>query len=264
MTTSSGLCLDADIQLGNLVFNTIDADGTTWIVTDLDGWWTIPEPEILDYPLGADDGSYEAAGRYQARVFTITGTFIPKNSAQVAAARAKLIRAADLCRQATWFLTRQSDFVRGSRVVLSAAPQISTINPAGRTDFAITLKAPDPIKYAISGGVVPGWYQATGTGALAVTNSGDYSVKPTFTVTGASAGSTITNQTTSEVMTFREAAALELTIDNQTRSVVAGTLRNQRKFLEWDTDWISLAPGLNNLTISGATVTVKWRHGWIG
>lgn len=262
--SQSSICLDADVQLGNLVLNTYDSDGTLWVITDIEGWWTLPEPEIPDYPMGADDGSYEAAGRYNARVFSLNGIFIPKSHTQVAAARAKLIRTADLCRKKTWFLTRQSDGVtRGSEVVLSGAPMISTLNAQGRTEFSIGLKAPDPIKYAINEGTPPGWFEEGGSGTVVITNEGDYPVKPIITVSSASAGATITNANTGEVVKFREPTS-GVTIDSRMRSVVAGTTTNQRKVLEWDTDWLSLAPGDNVLTASGVSFTVKWRHGWIG
>ena len=39
---------------------------------------------------------------------------------------------------------------------------------------------------------------------------------------------------------------------------------NQRKVLEWDTDWLSLAPGANQINMSGVSATIAWRHGWIG
>jgi hypothetical protein len=268
------LCVDGDIQLGNLVFNSTDSDGTVWIVSDLEGWWTLPEPDIPDYPLGADDGSYETAGRYNARIFTISGVFMPSSPDMVAVSRAKLIRAADLCRRTTWFLARQSDFVRGSQVVLSGAPMINTTSINGRTEFSIGLKASDPIKYAINGNTLPGWYEAqrSGSGSLSVVNEGDYPVKPILTISGSTYGQfNITNETTGEVLEVRKPIAGSLVIDNKMRSVTLDGQRNQRAYLDWDTDWLSLAPGSNTITVgtstgdaNSATVTFQYRHGWIG
>jgi hypothetical protein len=269
-------CVDGDIQLGNLVFNTVDSNGVRWIVSDLEGWWTLPEPEIPDFPRAADDGSYLSTGRYQARVFSLIGSFLVPSQAAVAPARAQLIAAANLCRQSSWFLTRTGGYTIGSQVVLSGTPGISTINITGRTDFSIGLKAVDPIKYALSGGTLPGYYTATraGDGALTATNEGNYPVLPIITVDGPTDGPfTITNSTTGEIVSFRDpiqgGSSLVLNCQDRTVTLETGTTinRNQRFYLYWDTDWLTINPGANTITVAGAptsVVTIEWRHGWIG
>jgi len=39
----SGLKLNADVSLGSLQLNTIDSNENVWVVTDIDGWWNLPE-----------------------------------------------------------------------------------------------------------------------------------------------------------------------------------------------------------------------------
>jgi hypothetical protein len=72
----TGMKLKADIVLGDFVFNTIDEYGVTWVITDIEGWWQHPEPDMPDIPRGFGDGSYDVKGRYQARMITLTGSFL--------------------------------------------------------------------------------------------------------------------------------------------------------------------------------------------
>jgi hypothetical protein len=83
----TGMVLAQDIKFGDLQLNAIDDDGVVWVCTDIDGWWTLADPEIPDIPRGVQDGSYDITGRYQSRVMNLTGVFLPKNSAGVAKAR---------------------------------------------------------------------------------------------------------------------------------------------------------------------------------
>jgi hypothetical protein len=143
----TGMKLRADIVLGDFVFNTIDEYGVTWVITDIEGWWSHPEPDMPDIPRGFGDGSYDVKGRYQARMLTLTGTFLTPTPDLVEAARDRLIIATDLVYKGAWLKTG-SDGKRASFVRLSGAPQIQTTTARGRTDFSIGLKAADPIKYS--------------------------------------------------------------------------------------------------------------------
>lgn len=143
----TGMKLKADIVLGDFVFNTIDEYGVTWVITDIQGWWQHPEPEMPDIPRGFGDGSYDVKGRYQARTINLVGTFLTPTPDLVEAARDRLIMATDLVYKGAWLKTgtdgRRSSFVR-----LSGSPEIETVTARGRTDFSIGLKAADPIKYS--------------------------------------------------------------------------------------------------------------------
>lgn len=264
---SGGLCLDQDVVLNGLVFNAVDNDGTKWIVEDIIGWWTIPEPEILDAPRASSDGSYESVGRYKSRVFTLTGLVLPGNGISVAEIRDKIIRACDLTRTIGWFVTHETDFSKGSRVVLSGAPQIEA-RTNGSVAFSIGLRAPDPIKYALNGGVTPGYYSQSTSTTMTITNLGNYSVEPIVNWTGSAAGAaTLTNSTTGRVMQVSETypipGATTLTIDNLAKSVVIGSARNKRYYLKWSSDWLDLSPGDNTITITDGSVEILYRHGWI-
>jgi hypothetical protein len=143
----TGMKLKADIVLGDFIFNTIDEYGVTWVITDIEGWWQHPEPDMPDIPRGFGDGSYDVKGRYQARMLTLSGSFLTPTPDLVEAARDRLIVATDLVYKGAWLKTG-SDGKRASFVRLSGAPEIQTVSARGRTDFSFGLKAADPIKYS--------------------------------------------------------------------------------------------------------------------
>jgi hypothetical protein len=142
----TGMTLGADIKIGSLTLNTIDSNGVVWVCTDIEGWWTTPDPELPDLPRGWGDGSYDSRGRYTARNMTLSGAFLTQDPSQVAAARQTLIEAIDLVYESVELIVSE-DPAKCSFVRLSGRPQIMTVNARGRTEFSIGLKAPDPIKY---------------------------------------------------------------------------------------------------------------------
>jgi hypothetical protein len=141
------LKLQANIILGDFIFNTIDDDGVVWVVTDIEGWWSMPSAEMPDIPRGFGDGSYDVQGRYNARDLVLKGVYLVQTPSQVEAARDKLIAACDLVYKGTWLKTG-NDPIRASWVRLSGEVRINTLNSRGRTEFEIGLRAADPIKYS--------------------------------------------------------------------------------------------------------------------
>jgi hypothetical protein len=141
-----GMELNADVTIGDLVLNTIDESGVVWVCTDIEGWWGHAEPEIPDIARGVEDGSYDVTGRYKARTLTLRGVFLPQNIEQIKSARDRLISSTNLVRRGVWLRTNEEP-TRAAFVRLSGRPQIQTVNARGRTEFAIGLKAADPVKY---------------------------------------------------------------------------------------------------------------------
>lgn len=207
----SGMKLQGDIALGEFLFNTIDEYGVVWVVTDLQGWWQHPEPEMPDIPRGFGDGSYDIKGRYNARILTLAGTFLTPTPDLVEAARDRLIAATNLVYRGAWLKTGvESDNKRSSFVRLSGAPEIQTVNARGRTDFSIGLKAADPIKYAWNDSdpdgyeriEIPATNRTTGaTGIDTIVNIGNVDVPVNFEISGPlTAPARIYNQTTDKLL----------------------------------------------------------------
>jgi len=285
---SRDLCMLGDIQLSDLTFNTIDNLGVTWIVNEVDGWWTLPEPDVPDNPRGWFDGSYDVRGRYNSRTFTITGHFFPRHETDVAFARDKLIRAVNLCHKGNWFMTHEGlspsrSQTRGSKVWLAGAPMIQTMKADGKTDFSIVLRAPDPVKYSIRNGVPPGYNSVTmttsnssyperayphiypwkypeavfGNTSMNLRNEGNTVVWPILKMSGPTNGSVVITNTNTE-QKFRIVKQLypgeTLVIDCQNKQVTLNGEGNYRFFLDVDVDWLMLQPGSNMIYFSEETL----------
>lgn len=203
------LQLRGDIILGDFILNTIDDSGVVWVVTEIDGWWTAPPSDVDVVERGFGDGAYEVAGRYTSRPFTIEGAFLTPSPSLVEAARDRLVQACNLVRQGAWFKTGRSP-IRSSYVFLSGDVTIDTVNTRGRTEFSISLRAPDPIKYAWNDEAPDGYEfaeipvknSALGyNGQGLVENIGNYEVPCIFEITGPFQGpGTLFNRTTNELI----------------------------------------------------------------
>jgi hypothetical protein len=274
----SGLKLRADIKIGPLVLNTIDSDGVVWICTDIQGWWNLPDPEFPELIRGWGDGSYDAVGRYAARLITLTGVFMTQDPSQVEVARAKLIDAVNLVYRGDWLVVNETT-PKASFVRLSGRPEINNTVARGRTEFSVQLKAADPIKYE--------WIEESGdnyrtttinSGASAtIVNSGNIRVPLVFEITGALTASTassvkITNTThETEIQIIKSLTSgqtLEIDTYNREALLIQGdSVLSGRDRLEPLIDWVYLEPGNNVISFSGATgksVKVYHRSGWIG
>jgi hypothetical protein len=209
----TGMKLQADVSLGSLVLNTIDANNVIWVCTEIEGWWDLPDPDIPDVTRGWRDGSYDARGRWQARQITLNGVILPPDPDFLPAARNTLINAANLVYTGAWLKTNESP-TRASYVRLSGRPEISTVNARGRTEFSIGLRAADPIKYSWNDSDPDGYNLTTiackntstsATGEAVINNVGNTNVSVFLEVTGPTVGdSTIYNVATDELLTIIE------------------------------------------------------------
>jgi hypothetical protein len=283
----SGLKLEADIRLENLILNTIDDDGVVWVCTDIDGWWGFPEPQLPDLVRGWSDGSYDAKGRWNSRILTLKGTFLTQDPSQVPAARAKLIEAADLVYK-NGVLVVNEEPAKSAVVRLSGSPDIKTVTARGRTEFSIGLRAADPIKYEYSEDSEDGYRTevftpSSGTASAVLTNAGNIEVpiiielSQGFTVANPAIPPRITNNATDQIMSIigSTVSTNRLEIDTYNREVLdvrydSGEVVNVesgRSKVSTLSDWIYLVPGANTIALSnfpaGSTCTIYYRSGWI-
>jgi len=261
--------LNADISLGRLIFNTIDEDGTVWVCTDLTGWWGQTSPDVPDITRGTEDGSFDVSGRYMARVITLSGVFLPQSRDYLPKALGRLITETDLVRRVS---TLRVDEVptKVAKVRLVGQPIITTVNARGRTEFSITLRAADPIKYAWADNQVNGYEvksinglvpdtTTSPTGAsksVTAVNAGNTTVTPSITVLGPiGSGSTIhatsrdRDETITLVSALRDAGAIargtSYTRDNL---IVTVTTDADHGLLVGDTisfNWLSNDPNID-------------------
>lgn len=286
----SGLKLEADIRLENLVLNTIDENGVVWICTDIDGWWGFPEPQLPDLIRGWGDGSYDARGRWNSRIITLNGTFLTQDPSQVPAARAKLIEAANLVYKGGLLVVNE-DPAKSAFVRLSGTPNVVTTTARGRTEFSIGLRAADPIKYEYVEVSINGdgyntqvFTPSSGTASATLTNLGNIEVpilielSQGFTVSNPSTPPKIRNNKTDQEMSIigSTVSTNRLEIDTYNREVLdvrydsgeVVEVSSGRSKISTLSDWIYLEPGDNTIIISnfpaGSSCTIYYRSGWIG
>ncbi len=280
----SGLKLEQDISLGNLVFNKIDSNNVIWVVSDIEGWWGPPENQFPDLTRGWGDGSYDADGRYQSRVVTLSGSILPPDPSLAPAARQTLIEATDLVYKGAILKVNEPGVTKSSFVRLSGRPIIRSVNARGRMDFSIQLKAPDPIKYEYLG-VGDNAYRTIsvtqGSTGVTVTNSGNTRTPVIFQLGGTITSGSLTNNYTSPFTGSSKTDTLggitkdwtgTLQIDTYNRSMLrtvnGGDPEIARSYASTLVDWIYIYPGTNTVkfqaTGTSPTCTMYYRSGWIG
>jgi hypothetical protein len=238
----TGMKLQEDIILNDFVFNTVDEYGVLWIITDIQGWWSPPAPEMPDIKRGWADGSYDVKGRYNARDLTLEGSILCTDPSLAAEARRRLVAQINLVRQGGWLKTNENP-TKASWVRLSGEPNFETVNARGRINFSIGLRAADPIKYSWNELNEDGYdveeilaksTTPARSGKSTLTNQGDFDVSAYFKVTGPITGpAIILNETNGE----------SITIVEPLRSIVTGTIISK-----------SITGGVVTLTTSAAHV----------
>lgn len=279
----TGMQLNSDVVIGDLILNTIDENDVVWVCTDIEGWWGHPDVDMPEFQRGFGDGSYDVRGRWAARSLTLNGTFLCPDPSLIAAARDKLVRATSLVYTGAWLRTYE-DPPRGSYVRLSGRPEITTVNARGRVDFSIGLRAADPVKYEWNDTdpegytivEIPAANAATGKdGTGVVYNVGNTRVSAIFEIEGPISGPmSLLNETTGELMLIVDGiqAGSFIEIDTYNREVaIDGDTYGARSALETLVDWIQLEPGQNQISLidesnpnSTAVLRVYFRSGWIG
>ena len=188
----TGLKLQGDVEINGLLLNTIDENKVVWVCTDVTGWWTLPAPEVPNIARGLDDGSYDVRGRWLPRDITLTGSILPPTPEAAPAARESLLEALDLVYTGGWLKVDEGP-VRSCFVRIVGQPQIDSVNPRGRIDFSVQLRAGDPIKYdwntAASDGYTTSNLEINTTKAdtmtsTSITNAGNTNTAPIFSITG--------------------------------------------------------------------------------
>lgn len=259
----SRVSLAGDISLGDMVFNTIDSNGTVWTVTEIDGWWRLPDATVPTVPRGKnDDGSYEEDGRYETRSLVLTGSFLPTSPDNIPLARARLAQVFNSVRNPTQLIVNE-DPPRYLSVRLNGKTAVTTVQPSGLSTFSVELLAADPIKYSLSessssvgaGARLGGWtYPRTGgrfyatpvfPNTISITNDGNYTAYPVITIIGPATDPRIELVETGDFLDF--SITLDegqfLQIDPRDKSVLYNGAVSRRGALSLDSTWPVIPPG---------------------
>lgn len=282
----------ADVQLGDMVFNTVDSLGVEWIITGIAGWWDLPDAEIPNEPLSKyEDGSYTEDGRYRSLQLKMEGGYISPSIAVQPLARRALNEAVDSVRTPTTLRCNEYDGEKFRTVRyfgdMRVEPMFGTT-----TLFSFSLLAADPRKYSwvehsASVGVAaasstgrtynltfPRVYPASsgGGGFVTLTNAGNAVTYPTITVTGPASDMRFTNTTTGEYLQVNMSlsAGDQLVVDMKEHRVTLNGSGNRNGAVSFGSTWWGLAPGANSVVYTasattgpGSTALFRYRDAWI-
>jgi phage-related protein len=162
----TGMKLLGDVSLGNLVFNTRDADGVIWVCTDIENWWTLAEPDFPRVERSFGDGSYDVSGRYQAREMRLEGSILVPDPGMVRAARDTLAQALNLVYTGTWLKTVERQASKTAKIArVSRASNVTTATLSGVNPFIIG----DSVTVACNETAFNGTFSVTGSTGLTIT-----------------------------------------------------------------------------------------------
>lgn len=273
-----------DIIINDVVFNKIDEFGNRWIITDLDGWWGLPDATIPDDPRPfQDDGSYFATGRYEARQIVVSGHIIPGSGELgeittaygkgllAARARDTLNRAMNLVRSTAIMQVNEQDQPKIAAVQLVAKPLTKFNDIRNVLEFNFQLRAADPRKYALDATVVDTSletesagrtydrtfdyvYGAAGSdGLLSINNGGSYDTFGVLTVRGPVIHPSIEHielgRTVSIDISIGENEFLEINLKNKT--IMLNGAESRRNKLDPGSEWFWFPPGESTLRFTG-------------
>lgn len=146
-----------------LTLNTIDANEVIWVVTDIEGWWNLPEPEMPDLPRGWGDGGYDSIGRYTSRIMTLNGSFLTQSPDAAPAARQALLQALNPMTKnqgAAYLITTEfEDSIPVGEISANSVAQ--TISITTSSNLGTSLEAGDRI---VIESVQPSGYNKNGQG----------------------------------------------------------------------------------------------------
>lgn len=115
------------------------------------------------------------------------------------------------------------------------------------------------------------WGSSSGSGTVNVTNSGNFETRPVVVITGPVDNPTVANNTSGLYLTFNItlASSDQLIIDFLYKTVMLNNQASRRGTMTPDSNWWTLAPGVNvfayhaNTTKVGSTATIYWQSAWM-
>lgn len=272
MLTKPGILSAEDIFINDIPLNTIDNNSVAWIVTDLEGWWGLPDVEVPeDTRPFAQDGSYYTTGRFTSRTINLKGYILPVDGAaeKAVATRNAFNRALVLVRKRALLKVREEGIVKTSYVQIASRPLLRISRSTGLLEFDISLRATDPVKYGDYVNILNMFLSSTNTGrvydrvfnfsyggastleSLEFFQNGSYWSYPEFIVTGPIVDPMI-SMFDGRFLRFKTTLGPgeELKIVNFTEEVSKGG-QNMINTLTKDSRWFNVLPGNNIINFRG-------------
>ena len=238
------------VDLGGIEFNSdvVDANGTRWLMTELEGWDAMPIRQTLLDPTG-QHGSVMGSATYGPRGLVIKGLAKTVSEAMFWIAYNQIsslvvpFAPRDMIVYET--VSKQVGVVDGGNV--------RKLISAGTVAFEIPLLALDPLKYNVieHTSALPGTINNAGNietyPVITLTDGGNYTI--TNTTQGAGASIVVTGAPAGSVLDMRRRTLTLAGVDYyaavQPQSV-----------------WWALLPDNNIITKTGGAASIAWRDAW--
>lgn len=265
-----------------VAFGAVDANGTAWIIGDVQGMDGPPTAGQVVQRQG-DHGGLPTPQFLAPRPITVVVTAVATSRALREAAAAALQAAVPVSELALW---RLDETIPKQLMVRRSGPLAEKVLSPLASEFTIGLIAPDPRKYGttqhvttvnwagVAGGVAPPLTPpftlpaAPPQMVVTVTNAGSFETRPTITIAGPVTGPGITNLTTGQRLswpTLTLGAGDYLVVDLLAQ---AGYYNGSYRPADLGgSAWFSCPPGATTIQMtgtaaSGANMTVAWRDAW--
>lgn len=279
-----------DIIINGIPLNYRDSDGCFWVLSEMDGWWTLPASEVPeDQRPYTEEGNYYTVGRFTSRVVEITGYVLPPGISKsvdedlIDKARNKLIRAVTLARSTGLLVVKEPTISKQLEVQLLGRP-IFTQTANNVLKFNIQFVASNPFKYSEEitqnlayvqtiqdygytydrtynrvYGDNPYFY----LNVIYVDNKGDINTYGTLRITGPIQNPKVYHKESDKFFKLNLTLTANdyVDIDLRKKTVIQNGTQSKLASLDFSSSWFEYTPGINSLLFSGETV-VAVQEGW--
>ena len=285
-STPDGIFDGALVAIGDLLLNTVDADGVFWILESFKGWGS-PGSTVEFSQRARGHGATASEGFLKARVMTLEGTIDAPTPEALTLAVDQLSAAVSL--SSFTLMVAEAGRVRHCEAQRQDEVLISWID-AFTARFSIQVVAKDPRKFGdlvtattrlpfSEGGLTfpvtfPITFTGTsGTGVIRVNNPGNTQAPVWLRIDGPvpAGGWSVAHLGKQQSLTFATALALGsgefVTVDMDRREVLAQGQAARSGYVT-SRGWFTLDPGDNDIAFSAAnysptaTLTVTTKPSW--
>jgi hypothetical protein len=272
------------VSYGDLLFDTVDEHGTQLVLHDLKGWGS-PAGTGGVTQREAGDGGWRVPQYASPKVMVLTGTIRALDPVQRELAEYALQSAINL--DLALMTVSERTGTKQLWVQRDSDWDLTHVN-GHRTDWQVSIVAPDPIKYGaaeheissqlplqIGGFSFPLTFPFTIDGSslsgdIQIVNAGNHITWPRLIINGPVDQPTVTNITTGESFTYRATLQAGEWVDIDTHPdghtvMLLGTASRRQLLVG---DFWGLVPGLNSIAFRAASsspdarLDVIWRDAW--
>lgn len=233
---------------------TADANGATWYVTEIEGWWGVPVIQSIDNPTG-HPGGILGESKHTHRPVAVKGiTKAPSESTFWASIDTLMEQTRFLLKP--FHLTVHESIAKRLSVILAREQRVAFVGK-NAFEWEIELVGLWPYKESVTATSV-----ALST-SMTITNGGQGPAHPTVTLTTGQSGLVMTNSTTGQTVELVGTIPTGTVIDFRKRTIIGPSGEDLYSLVKPGADnWWNLNPGSNAVSING-TGTLEYRESWL-